>query len=552
MFKIDGKMGLLFATVTLFAMGGSNSSLHGQPPGGGGPGGLSDETPIALDVELFADLVEAELDGNCTGWQFAVYRDAVNIVNRAGGMARTSEDAPARSMSTSDRLEIASCSKTINAIATLSVLEQYGISIDASIIDYVPPSWNPDPSIGDISFWELLSHNSGLAKTAELDALLDGAPGQHSVLARATLEGGVINPGVKDYENINYAIARVVVAYIAAAELLIPLEGDDAAHEVAVADAFAAVVRQHVFIPAGLGSNVFATDWHPSGNGYDHARYYNFTNPGAAGFAQGPDYAGLGPGGWDMTAWQMAQVIAAWEAGYLIEPGMVAVMKELEMGIWDGEWDGDATLGAAYTHNGGFGDSNGGGESRLISFPGNVQFALIVNSKYNDFASTFTFVADAFLEATQPADLVVTSLQTNGAPSYDGDTLKVPVRLTVHNQGNGGVQSSFFNGIRFGNTFRWSAQMSPLAAGESAVKTGIVRIPDAGRLLAGRSVRLVAHADAAISGGDTTLPSWARIHETDESNNQATLTVTAPGGSLDLTTDPPADGLQSGGGFKLR
>ncbi len=541
MYKTQRQAALFFSAAFVLTVACPMTALWGQPPGVGGPGELTEETPVSFDVELFADIVEAELTDNCTGWQFAVYRDAVNIANRAGGMARTSADAPARSMSTSDRLEIASSSKTISAIATLAVLEQYGISIDASIIDYVPPSWMPHESIADISFYELLSHNSGLKKTAELDALFDGSPGQHSLLARATLQGGVINPGVKDYENLNYAIVRVVVAYIVAAEELIPLEGDDAIHETAVADVFADVTRLHVFIPAGLGPNVFPTAWHPSGAGYDHPHYYNFANPGAAGIVQGPDYGGLGPGGWDVTSWQLAQIIAAWEAGYLLEPAMVEVMKELEMGIWEGEWVGKNKLGPAYTHNGGFGDSNGGGGSRLISFPGNIQFAFIVNSTNNSIAHSFTFVADAFWEATQPADLVITSLESNGAPSYDGDTLRIPVRMTVLNQGNGGTVESFFNGIRYGNTFRWSGLIDALAAGESTVKTGTVRIPDAERLLAGRNVRLVAQADAPISGGDTSLPTWSRIHESNETNNEAALDVTAPGG-LGLTKKPSPSG----------
>ena len=529
---------------------GPVAAIHAQP-GGGGPGGFAEETPVWVDVDRFADLIEAELTGNCTGWQFAIYRNAINVANRAGGMARTSDDSPARSMSTSDRLETASCSKTVNAMATLAVLDHYGISIDASIIDYVPPSWNPHASIADISFADLLSHNSGLAKTVALGDILDGTPGQNSELVRATLEGGMINPPTKNYENINYAVVRVVVAYIVDSALLIPLEADDAAHEIAVVDVFADAVRQHVFVPAGLGVDVYPIYWHPSGDNYDHVRYYNWAAQGNPGLEVHLDPTGLGPGGWDLTSWQLAQIIAAWEAGYVLDPGMVDLMKTLEMGIWDGDWVGAASLGPAYTHNGGFGDSTGGGGGRLISFPGNVQVAFLVNSNNNEFAHSFTFVADAFFESTQRPDLVITSLETNGTPSYDGGDLRIPIRMTVQNQGSGDTASSFFNGVRYGEVFRWSGIMGALDSGESSETTGIVRIPDPGRLLAGRRVRLKGKADARILAGDTGLPSWARLEESNEGNNEASLAVNVPGG-YDLTTKQPSGGRSSGQTFKTK
>jgi hypothetical protein len=51
---------------------------------------------------------------------------------------------------------------------------------------------------------------------------------------------------------------------------------------------------------------------------------------------------------------------------------------------------------------------------------------------------------------------------------------------------------------------------------------------------------LTAFADAPIAAADTSIPTYARINESAENNNKATIEVKLPGGlDLDLTGQKP-------------
>ncbi len=523
-----------------FQLTEGNSLLHSAA--GPAAGNLAGGPTLAVDVERLADLLEERLNGKCVGWQFAIFKNAQLAVERAGGKARNAADEPARSMSTSDRLEIASCSKTINAIATLKVLEEKRLSIDTSIGPYVPKSWPKHASIDGVTFRQLLSHKSGLKTTDDM-VQYEKVPGKWNLGIKSRIELGVADPTkAKNYENLNYAFLRVLVPNITVPQQLAAVEHDAVAHETLCAEKFENIVRNKVFVPAGLGQNVYCKDWHPSGANYKYAMYYDFGKPNAAGIENEDTGNGGGPGGWTVTARQLAQVVAAWNAGHLLSPGMLAKMKQFEMGIFETSWN---EYGKCYTHNGGFSSGGKGGGSRLIAFPGNVQVALIYNSKGNGFGSSFDVIQECYEQAAGQSDLVITSLERTGPAAFQDGFWHIPISLTVKNKGNGVPEFPFANALKFGSDWRWSKFMDPLEPGKSAKASGTVKIKDAAKKHAGRTIELAAQCDAPITAADTSIQPFARVKEANESNNTASLSVKLPGG-LDLASptrdDPPVPG----------
>lgn len=148
------------------------------------------------------------------------------------------------------------------------------------------------------------------------------------------------------------------------------------------------------------------------------------------------------------------------------------------------------------------------------------------------------------------ADLVVQNFERTAAPYYKNGYWQIPVRFKVVNQGIAGASISFVNGVQIGTTYHWSGFMDALPGkGASDTATGVVKVSDASKLLAGRTLKLVAYADAPIAAGDTSTPSWGRIDESNDANNKATLNVKLPGNGLGgLTGTAPANDLPSTNG----
>lgn len=129
-------------------------------------------------------------------------------------------------------------------------------------------------------------------------------------------------------------------------------------------------------------------------------------------------------------------------------------------------------------------------------------------------------------------DLVVKNFVKTGTPQFKSGTWEIPFKFDVVNEGKAGANNSFVNGVLLGTKYRWTGFMDALPpSGATDTSTGVVKVPDPSKLLAGRTLDLVAFADAPIAAADTSIPAYGRIDETDDvNNNKATLKVTLPGG----------------------
>ncbi len=487
---------------------------QGAAPAGGAKN-LAGAPTINCDLAELAENLKAKFHDKCTGYQIAIFHDGKLYQEIHGGVARNSADSPARSISASDRLEMGSVSKTLNAIATIKVLSLKGKTVDEPISPYLPQGWSKHASISGLKFRHLLSHTSGLEEFSTIDPQ-DYTPGKINQGIKNVLAKGVVHPQTSNYNNMNYELLRVLVPYLVDSASMKAVEGNEKAHEKTLANCFAGLVRQHVFSPAGVGTKVYLNDYHPSGDDYKFARYYDYSKKSNAGVAAEDRSLRPGRGGWKMTAKDLAQVAAALEAGYLVSPGQLQSMKDGKLGLFSK----DTVLGRYYGHNGKSHAGSAAGLGQICMFPGNVQVALLINSAGNSFEdSTGDNIRDAWLDACQSPDLIVTSFAATGGAKFEDGKLKVPFSMTVKNQGKAATKNNFVNAVRYNQDFRWSGIMDPLAAGASKTVSGFVAISDPTKSLAGKSIKVVAYCDAPIAAADTSIPSYGRVKESNEPNN---------------------------------
>lgn len=139
--------------------------------------------------------------------------------------------------------------------------------------------------------------------------------------------------------------------------------------------------------------------------------------------------------------------------------------------------------------------------------------------------------------ATNRPDLRVTAFAV-AQPKYVGTNLIVAFTMVVQNVGNTSTGTHFFNAIYRGGKVVWSGKSDVLLPGGHHRINGSVSLSDPAQQLAGQSFQLMGKADARLIAGDTSVPPWAFVNESNEGNNTFQSV---------LLTAPQPLGLTSGG-----
>ena len=227
------------SAVILAACGGSGSDVSVPPP----PPIVVVEEQETLSETLDVFL-EANIDDNAPGLSVLLIKDNEVVYRNAKGMAN-SETGLAIQSDTGFRL--ASVSKTFTAVAIMHLFEQQLISLDDSILMYLPElpeSW------GDISIHHLLSHRSGIVDYFN-DFKFNDFPlrAEENVLtnqdileyftANAALE---FTPGSKgEYSNSGFVMLAEIISRVSGIS-------------------FAEYIDIHVFQPLGMHNSYIADE----------------------------------------------------------------------------------------------------------------------------------------------------------------------------------------------------------------------------------------------------------------------------------------------------
>lgn len=343
----------------------------GLTEGGGGP---------AFSLERFAAQLRSRLQGNCTGWAFVINQNGQEAAADAGGRAITSTDTDGsntligtQNMTPDTRVNVASVSKTITAVAVLRLLRQIGLGTLDDIWPYLPDEWPLGPNVEQLRFHGLLAHRSGLTSTnTNFNQTL---PDQG---LRTAIQTGA-NPGATyNYLNANFALFRVIIPTLWRQAGLAGANNDN---PVASAFFYAVYIIEELFSLMGgaIGANASTSplDSQP-------ARYYQ--NAASSLGVSYPNWAlWAGGGGWHLTARELAAFLAHITYNdQVLAPDLRAGMDSLRYG-WRPANVTTGQFGAYWGHGGSINwlanGRTGSVRTAIMKFNIQVEASLVVNSQ---------------------------------------------------------------------------------------------------------------------------------------------------------------------------
>lgn len=258
-----------------------------------------------FSVQRFADELRRRLQGNCRGWAFVVNQNGQVAAEDSGGVAVAGTDLDGsgnpltqRNMTPDVRLNIASVSKTITAVAILRLLREAGLGTEARIWPFLPRDWTLGPGVDGLRFHHLLTHQSGLTSTnGNFSQTLSDAGLQTAIAAGA-------DPGADyNYLNANFALFRVILPLLWREAGLTTANNDN---PVASAFFYAVYIIEEIF---GRMGGVFGGNASTSPLDSNPTRYYQAANS-AIGSAYGNWAMIAGGGGWHLSARELAAFLA--------------------------------------------------------------------------------------------------------------------------------------------------------------------------------------------------------------------------------------------------
>ncbi len=299
--------------------------------------GKPDRFSGRFDPAGFTRDLKQELDRSVAGYVMQLRQHGVPVWTKQSGWARRPGDAGGGlRWNLNQRMHIASVSKMITAMATVKLLAEKNISLDAPVNDYLPAYWVKGPNIERISFKSLLVHRSGLLREILGHPTDKKAFYSDFEFMRAVVAGGATRP-YKDgpnkdfveynYVNVNYGLLRVLIAVVNGdvpknAPATYPWDEKTIA-------AYENYVQRKIFAPSGVTG---ATMLPPR----DTALAYDFpvTWPGGQ-----PDKMRCMAGavGWYMSVDEVLNVMGTFRrGGKIMPPEAATAMMDAQIGF---EWN---------------------------------------------------------------------------------------------------------------------------------------------------------------------------------------------------------------------
>lgn len=220
------------------------------------------------------------------------------VLSRAYGRSGPGE-APRLSRRT--RINIASISKSITAVAAFSLIEGGHLALTDRVDRFLPDA--PSATAG-ITLAQLMEHSSGLPNSYAADGMTDRDQAMAAILAQAP----AFAPGSGSlYSNLNYEVLAAVI-------------------EIVSGEAYADVVRRQVLLPASMVDTRFWDELDPR-TSPDIARVAP-TDPDAAfdETALGRNWGYIGSGGIWSTADDVANFVRAVLAERILKAETVDTM----------------------------------------------------------------------------------------------------------------------------------------------------------------------------------------------------------------------------------
>jgi CubicO group peptidase (beta-lactamase class C family) len=341
-----------------------------------------------FNVDKFEQNIRAALDGQAVGYAFAININGQLAKSGDSGFARIQMDGQ-EMQSASKRMNIASITKTITAVAVLQLLERRGLTVDSLIAPWLPSSWILGPGVDSLTFRSLLTHRSGLNSA---DSNFFGTL-TFSAL-RDSISTGVVNPKTYNYRNMNYALFRVIIP--ALWKGLPGAPGIGEINEAAATFFYRLYVQQEIMDKIGVMN---ADCINPPG--IQPTLFYT-AGTNAPGINFGDWTAICGGGGWYLSAIDLAAFMAHIRYNNsILSQANRNLMEQLYLG-WSESNKMNGIKGEYYNHGGSITQSSastgssGSMRGLIVKYPNNVEAVLLINSNIASGVSIRVIMRDAY------------------------------------------------------------------------------------------------------------------------------------------------------------
>ncbi|WP_321375429.1 serine hydrolase [uncultured Draconibacterium sp.] len=357
---------------------------------------LQSNTPV-FSIDLFEENLVDYITASGkepVGWAYTISVNGQLKKSFADGKAQTATDGDI-DFTLNKEINIASVTKFYTAIAVMQLLEMNNISENAIIEEWLPPSWNPGPAINNLSFSDLLRHQSGLQS---VNTDFDNTLTYEGI--KNCIETGVVKLKSYEYLNVNFAIFRILIPSLlkgAIPALNIDIESDDDTRFW-----YQFYMQEYIFNVTN-SSNVTCTPEDRS----IATLYYHVDDPVLN--RNGTNYSDwskwCGGGGYYMTIIEMSKINAWFEhTESLVTSEQRDIMKSNRFGM-DREDVLREVNGAYYGKNGSIGNSdlpseNQGVRTQIVMFPSTgVDCVIVMNCQglsFKDNASLRQTIYNAY------------------------------------------------------------------------------------------------------------------------------------------------------------
>ncbi len=221
---------------------------------------------IELPEPEWSKIFQGALGTPAEGYAYAVARKGTIVASAGVNKARSSNDPPATPWTPDVRINLASVSKAVTAVALLKLFGDKKLSVDDHFYPFLAASFpSVGPGVVTVTVRNLLTMKSGMV----VDGSLFMAD-MHAFLATYLQQGLVGTPGeTYAYSNTNFTILQALIEQ---------LSGTD----------YVSYVTQNVLIPMGINPAVFnpvpdpaasATLSYSSASDPDHGMYWPRSRP---------------------------------------------------------------------------------------------------------------------------------------------------------------------------------------------------------------------------------------------------------------------------------
>lgn len=339
---------------------------------------LQTNAPV-FNLDLFEQNIIAYINaGNDTpiGWAYTISTNGNLSRSNAYGQARIPIDGEIN-FTLNKEINVASVTKFYTAIAAMQLLEANNLTIEDKIEDWLPASWTKGPGVTDLSFKDLLKHESGLQST---NNNFDTTLGYRGL--RNCIETGVINSQNRNYLNVNFALFRILIPSLWSA---VDNTNDiDLENDVNTQFMYLLYMQENIFDILSLPLVGCVPEDESSATLYYNKNDIN-TNTNGSFYSNWNNKAG--GGGYFMSAIEMTKVNAFFEhTQILVTEEQRDIMKEHRLGM-DIADPSDETHGNYYGKGGSIGSNNDstvsqGVRTQIVMFPSNgIDCVIVMNSQ---------------------------------------------------------------------------------------------------------------------------------------------------------------------------